>query len=296
MICFVTAAFFVVPTLSGQAGSGRGAAGSGAPGGGTSQGRSGAAIDVVEMQSRTLYTTVAGRLHPAITVPHVSTAAGTVTAVHVGMGQRVAAGVPLFTIERDAATGSFAPVVIRSRVAGTVSRINVQLHHEVRNGETGVVIMQPSEAVLTAFVSDKDVSGVTLDSTVEAVDPRGQVLPGRLVAISPEPDYQTGLFELQFVFPSADGWAGRFVTVGLPVDSVRGVFVSRELLVRRYGQYYLWSVTDEDRLRLQRVSTGITVGDEILITDGLEPGDRYLQILSGREAEGAQLQPESRGN
>ncbi|MFP4618781.1 MAG: efflux RND transporter periplasmic adaptor subunit [Spirochaetaceae bacterium] len=262
--------------------------------------RSGELIATAEQQERILHSSVAGRLRSAIRVPHTSSAGGTVTRIHVRVGEFAEAGTPLYTIERDESAGSFAPLVVRSRISGIVSEVSVNLYSETSSGETGVVIIDPRELSLSVYLSDKDVSSVEPGLEVEAVDAAGRSIFGTLYAVSPEPDYDTGLYRLLFEFSvekesddkgqmAATPWAGRFVRVELPVDTIEGIFIPRELLVRRYGQYYLWTVTEENTLELREVKTGMTKGGDILIRSGLSEGDRYLRETSGRESEGMKV-------
>jgi multidrug efflux pump subunit AcrA (membrane-fusion protein) len=261
-------------------------------------------IAVATEEHRTLTTTVAGRLRPVVSVPHTATVNGVVTAIHVRIGETVAPDSPLYTIERDETLGSFAPVIVRARVAGVVSELPVRLFNEVRGGDPGAVVIDPRRLSLETFITDKDIDRVEPGMVVEARTARGEVLPGRLVARSPEADYRTGLYRLFFEFAPPDAGqtragqsgagqttagqsgAGQFVTVDLPVVSLSGVFVAQDLPVRRYGQYYLWVVTDRNTLRLQQVTPGMVVEDEVRITSGLTPGMRYLRETTGREREG----------
>ncbi|MBN2050033.1 MAG: HlyD family efflux transporter periplasmic adaptor subunit [Spirochaetales bacterium] len=276
-----------------------GGPGSGPPGGGSRGAQNaGAAFDTVATavpEEKNIYTTVAGRLRPALTVSHPSPVAGTVSAVHVRLGQEVVKNEPLFTVVRDESAGSFAPVVVRSRIDGIVSSVSARLYNEIRSAEVGLEVIDPSLLMLRTYLSDKDAPSVRVGMKVEAVNSRGMRISGRLVSLSPEPDYQTGLFYLDFEFrdpssmggnSSAPNWLGQFVRVDLPVETVRGIFVSQNLLVRRYGQYYLWTVTEEKTLRLQRIQTGITIDETVLIQTGLQEGDNYLRVITGRETEG----------
>jgi multidrug efflux pump subunit AcrA (membrane-fusion protein) len=111
-----------------------------------------------------------------------------------------------------------------------------------------------------------------------------------LTVRSQEPDYQTGLFALTFEFlDGPQARVGEFFLIDLPVDVSRGVFVSRDLIVRRYGKYFVWTVDEESTLRLQQVTVGASFDDDVQITSGLEAGERFLSRLSGREREGQQV-------
>ncbi|TVR70541.1 MAG: HlyD family efflux transporter periplasmic adaptor subunit [Spirochaetaceae bacterium] len=288
-IVTVLALLLVTPGYGQAPGGGPGGGAGGGPGGARASRDNGEAPYLVASRSeRVLNTTVAGRLRPALSVPHAATVNGFVTAIHVQVGDHVPVGAPLYTIERDETLGSYAPVVMRSRVAGVVSELPVRLWNEVRSGDTGAVIIDPGRLLLETYITDKDADQVEAGMAVEAVTATGRVVPGRLLARSPEPDYQTGLFRLRFEFTpdTGENLAGRFVTVDLPVVRLEGIFVAQDLLVRRYGQYYLWVITAQDTLRLQQVSLGTTVEEEILVTSGLTPGMRYLRNPTGREREG----------
>jgi multidrug efflux pump subunit AcrA (membrane-fusion protein) len=107
---------------------------------------------------------------------------------------------------------------------------------------------------------------------------------------SQEPDYQTGLFSLTFHFPNTQRThIGEFVMVELPIDRTRGLFVRRDLVVRRYGKYFLWIVDENQQLEAREVKLGEIFGDLVEIQEGLREGERYLTRLTGREKEGAQV-------
>lgn len=292
-----------LPVLQAQTGPG---ATGGGPGGGTG-GRSGPGaatgerpaerntnVAVAAVQEKQIYSSVAGRLRPVHSIAHTAPSAGTVMEVHVVLGQRVRKDSPLYTITRDSSTGSYAPVIVRARIGGVVSAVSVSLYNEIRSGENGVTIIDPSYLQLDVFLSDKDVHALRPGMQIEAVNAREQRIPGRLVSISPEPDYQSGLYRLHFEFilgtqEAALNWTGQFVRVDIPVETVDGIFIPQDLLVRRYGQYYIWTVSDEDTLRLTRIQTGISIDDYILVSTGLREGTRYLRQTSGRETEGMPL-------
>ncbi|TVR59720.1 MAG: HlyD family efflux transporter periplasmic adaptor subunit [Spirochaetaceae bacterium] len=269
---------------------GAGGAFGGSPGGATArtEREPTEAIGVVEPGERVFTTTVGGRLRPVNTVSHPATATGIVSAVHVSVGRTVAAGEALFTVDRDDVAGSFAPVVIRARIAGTVSQVNARRDNEIRSGENGVSIIDTREFTLTAQVSDKDAFYVPVGDPVTGTLPDGAQIAGVLQSRSPEPDYQTGLFSVVFRFSgSARLFPGQFVTIDLPVETVRAVFLPQSLLVRRYGRFYVWTVTADNTLSMREVRTGRTHGDDIEIVEGLRPGDRYLRQRRGNEREGA---------
>jgi multidrug efflux pump subunit AcrA (membrane-fusion protein) len=96
------------------------------------------------------------------------------------------------------------------------------------------------------------------------------------------------LFELTFRFPDSQRVSiGEFVLIDLPVERLRGLFVPRDAVVRRYGKYFLWIVNGSQNLEAREVRPGQVFGDLVAIGEGLNPGERYLQVLTGREREGS---------
>jgi len=245
------------------------------------------AVGPVEISERVFTTVVGGRLQPAVAAEHAATVGGIVAEVRVSVGQRVEAGDVLYTVRRSDTAGEFAPVVVSARIAGSVASVAVRAGSEVRSGETGVTVIDTREYLMTALISDKDAFDVQVNRPVVGRSADGSAVPGTLVSRSLEPDYQTGLFTLTFRFPgTATTFPGQFLSVGLPVESVRGIFVSQRLLFRRYGRYYLWSVSQEQKLTAHEVTPGRAHGDDVQIVAGLEPGDRILLQRRGGEREG----------
>jgi multidrug efflux pump subunit AcrA (membrane-fusion protein) len=249
-------------------------------------------LPIAEAQVTEEYNTVSagGRLQPRTRIEHQAIAGGYVLSVAVDVGRQVSVGEELFTIKRDDLTESYKPVVISSRINGIVSKVLVQKEDEVRSGETGVIVIGTEGYILEASISDKDAFKVDVGERITGHTMEGDTVQGRLISRSPEPDYTTGLFYLTFAFPnSQNAYIGQFVMVDLPVDRVNGIFVERELLVRRYGTFYLWTVDDSNTLHAREVKTGPIFGDKILIKEGLSAGERYLTRLTGREREGQKL-------
>lgn len=182
--------------------------------------------------------------------------------------------------------------MVTARIAGLVSAVSVQPSDSISAGQKGVTIVGTGGYLLEATISDKDAFKVNVGEGIIGHTVDGKVLRGFLTSRSIEPDYSTGLFSLTFEFPNGqDTHVGEFVMVDLPVDRTRGIFLNRELLVRRYGKFFVWIVNNEKVLEIKEVKTGTVIGDEVLILEGLNAGDSYLSRLTGREKEGNPVTP-----
>ncbi len=250
-------------------------------------------LPVAEAHVSEQYHTIAvgGRLQPQSRIVHATTSAGYIQAVRVQVGQTVREGEELFSIRRkDDVMNLYKPVPVVARIGGRVSEVLVKGEEEVSEGEPAVVILGSEGYLLEATVSDKDAFLIDVGQTVSARTPAGTAIRGVLSSRSEEPDYSTGLFTLTFHFPDSQNInIGEFVTVELPVDRTRGLFVPREAVVRRYGSYFLWIVDEEGRLEARKVVLGTTFGDLVLVREGLKNGEHYLVELTGREREGERI-------
>ena len=261
--------------------------------GGRQGGQGGGLLAVAKFETRTTSISVAGRLEPARRIGHTVGVAGFVEAIHVRIGDRVAAGQPLVTVSRDAPGESYRPLVVVSLIAGQVSEIQLMPGAEVRPGAAAVTVIDDSGFRLVTALSDKDAFRVaTMEkSTVAARSADGVRLQGSLSSVSAEPDYATGLFNATLRFDAQAGTRiGMVLFMDLPVESLRGIFVGQGLIVRRFGRSVMWVVGDDDKLKQVPVTAGKPYGEDILVSSGLAPGTRYPARLTGYEKEGQSLQ------
>ncbi len=287
---FVIIIFFVfISLLSAQQGSGM--SGSGRPSGGApASGRPGNLILEAEVSKRSKSISVVGRLEPRSRIIHNSSVSGAIGELFVDIGDQVQAGDHLFRIDRNDIGQSFKPVYVDSRISGIVSEIDIQIYSDIREGSRVVTIVATDSYVARAVISDKDAFKIKVGQKVSGTNPEGLSISGTLIGRSQEPDYNTGLFKLNFEFPQKEGfYIGSFILIQLSTDQVEGIFISRDLLVRRYGKYFLWLVDSEARLTAREVKSGAIFENDVQIISGLNPGDRYLSRITGKETEGMEV-------
>jgi len=251
-------------------------------------------IAEAEISRRSNSISVAGRLEPSSRIVHKASVEGYISTVSVEEGDYVQAGDHLFRIDRKDIGQTFKPVYVDARISGIVSEIDIQIYSDISAGSPGVTIVATDNYTVEAVVSDKDAFKITVGQTVTGHNPDGLSISGTLTGRSQEPDYNTGLFSLTFQFPEKEGfYIGSFILIQLPTDQLRGIFISRDLLVRRYGSYYVWVLDTENKFAAREIVTGAAFGNEVHIISGLNPGEKYLTSLTGNETEGMELK---RGN
>jgi multidrug efflux pump subunit AcrA (membrane-fusion protein) len=258
---------------------------------GRSPDRAGAPVVVSRVTEQFHTISVGGRLEPKSRIVHRAHNAGVVRSLTVEEGDFVRAGQELFSTGRtDDVERVYEPYVVASRIAGLVSEVHIQVEDEIEESDPAVVIIGTEGYVLDAYISDKDAFKVDIGQQVSARTVGGSTITGTLVTRSQEPDYETGLFTLTFHFPNSQRtYVGEFVIIDLPVDRTTGLFVRRDLVIRRYGKYFLWIVDENQTLEAREVVLGPAFGDLVKIDGGLQAGEKYLSRITGREKEGQKI-------
>lgn len=121
---------------------------------------------------------------------------------------------------------------------------------------------------------------------------------GRLQAAEPNVDPQTGVvtLRLQFANPDLLLLPGMYVQVEMPVDMAENVFlVPQEGVVRdRRGRPNAWVVNGEGAIEERPLTIVQDRGDDWVVSDGLEAGDRLVVAGFQKAAPGATVTPEER--
>ncbi|MGA7147606.1 MAG: biotin/lipoyl-binding protein [Microbacterium sp.] len=208
---------------------------------------------------------------------------GTVTAVHVGNGQSVAAGQVLFTIKRDEPVRNIDVVAPE---AGDVSEIAVVKGQPASVGAELATLTPARYHVLST------VEPVQLYRLLNAPAEATVTIPG-----GPEPFVCTGLdvnvaedgtTSVQCAVP-----AGQVVFSGLPatlditVGTVADALVIPTTAVKGgSGSGLVWAdAGDGSEPEERSVTLGVSDGTMVEVTDGLAEGDMIRQFVPGAAAE-----------
>jgi len=247
--------------------------------------------------------TVGGRLNPIRKIAHSLPVEGYVEALFVSPGKRVTKGEELLQINREVIGESFRPVYLTARIDGLVSQIHVYSKEEVRSGTLGITIIDDSRFSLSASLSDRDSQGVKalIGQRVSGKNSQDEEFQGIIRSLSPEPDYETGLFTLHLEFPPQRGLTlGTVLFVDLPVEKPQGITVEKTALFTEGEQTFLWLLGKDNTLTKQEVTLGKENRETFEIPNGLTQGDRYIREIGGNEEAGLSLkdliQRNMRGN
>ncbi|MGC9313917.1 MAG: efflux RND transporter periplasmic adaptor subunit, partial [Sediminispirochaetaceae bacterium] len=247
-------------------------------------------VEVSELKARDLYRSVfyGCRLQPAARFVHRSPLTGSLESIAVRTGQRVRQGDILFTVRRELAGRSYNSVPVRASSGGVVADYDLRPGDPVQENQALLTVLDDGAFTGEILVSDKDIGTVRIgDSCVVFEDRKPTNTIGQVTLISPEPEYETGLFPVELRFSRSPGlFIGKFIRVELRKEPYHGLAVPSENIVRKYGEDHLYIVSD-DVVELRPVTVGASYGDLVTITDGVSGGELFVTSSTRRISDGA---------
>lgn len=130
---------------------------------------------------------------------------------------------------------------------------------------------------------------LTVQATISGDE--GSPLVGELSFIDNSVDPNTGTIMLKAAYPNGEGrlWPGQFVNVVLELTSQPDVTVipSQALQTGQKG-FYIYVVTEKGNVEYRDVVAGLRVEQEVVITQGVQPGEKVvtdgqLSLVPGAE-------------
>jgi len=110
-------------------------------------------------------------------------------------------------------------------------------------------------------------------------DNRLSLSTGKLLLVDNAVDQATATIRLKAIFPNADDrlWPGEFVNARLLLETRSNVVAVPASAIQRGPQgLFVWIVTANDTAVVRQIQVGPTSGDLIIVTSGLNDGDRVV--------------------
>jgi membrane fusion protein, multidrug efflux system len=111
-----------------------------------------------------------------------------------------------------------------------------------------------------------------------------ELAEGKLLTVDNEIDTTTGTSRLKAVFPNSDYalFPNQFVNVRLWLDTKRGAIIAPAVAIQRGPTgTFVYLVKNDSTVAVRPVRVGLTVGNNVSIDEGIEPGDRV--VVDGAE-------------
>ncbi|MCF7948061.1 MAG: efflux RND transporter periplasmic adaptor subunit [Spirochaetia bacterium] len=246
-------------------------------------------VKLASLESMNLYRSVfyGSRLRPQNRYPQRAPIAGTLEDIAVSAGQQVSRGQLLGSVRRDLSGRNYKSVEIIADHSGTVAHYELRPGDPVQEKQDILTILDTSALLGEIWVSDKDITSVRPGDTAvvfESSEPTD--IRGRVAAVPPEPDYESGLFKVEVEFRPQPGlFIGKFLRIELRKEPYRGLAVPSEHIQRKYGKDHLFIVSD-GVVELREVQTGASYDELVAITGGAEAGEQYVVSAGQRIGDG----------
>lgn len=192
---------------------------------------------------------------------------------------------------RDAAAAKLAQTRIVAPAGGTILDRSVEPGDIVQPGKRLMTLAQDGSTRLTALIDEKNLALVKIgQAAIAAADAfPGQRFAATLDYLSPGIDVQRGTVEAKFGVPSPPAFLRSDMTVSIdigvadkdnalvvPASAVRDAGLPEPwVLVLRNGRAERLPVRLGARTPARsEIVSGVSAGDEIIVTPGIEPGQR----------------------
>ncbi|MFW6197331.1 MAG: efflux RND transporter periplasmic adaptor subunit [Myxococcota bacterium] len=169
--------------------------------------------------------------------------------------------------------------VVRAPFDGVVAEVKVEQGEVAAPGAPIVRLVQLDPAIISLSVADRDVVALRPGAGVHIrTDARGAVYEGEVTRISPAADLETRTVRVEVEVPNPDGelLPGMIATVevGSRIDGDHLLLPQHVLVTRRKGNGLF--VLDDGKARWRPVELGEVLGGQVVVKDGVAPGDRVV--------------------
>ncbi|MFW5711014.1 MAG: efflux RND transporter periplasmic adaptor subunit [Spirochaetota bacterium] len=255
-------------------------------------------VKVAVLETMNLYRSVfyGSRLRPQERYPQRAPINGTVETIAVSPGQRVSRGQPLAAVRRDLSGRNYKSVEISADRSGTVGRYELRPGDPVQENQELLTILDTSTLRGEIWISDKDIAAIRPgDTAVVFENSVPTEIRGRVVSVPPEPDYESGLFNVEVEFSRQPGlFVGKFLRIELRKDPYSGLAVPSEHIQRKYGKDHLFIVND-GVVELREVEIGASYDEMVAISGGVAAGEQYVVSAGQRISDGTPVKIEGAG-
>jgi multidrug efflux system membrane fusion protein len=164
------------------------------------------------------------------------------------------------------------------------------VHANDTNGLAVITQLQPIAVIFTIPedqlppVLAKLRQGVKMRADAYDRDQTKKLAEGTLLTVDNEIDATTGTSRLKAVFPNSDYalFPNQFVNIMLWLDTKRGAIIVPAVAIQRGPTgTFVYLIKNDDTAAVRRVRVGLTVGNDVSIDEGLDPGDRV--VVDGAE-------------
>jgi len=189
---------------------------------------------------------------------------------------------------------------IRSPVDGRTGDLNIEEGNLVRSSDAELVTINQVHPVYVTFsVPENRLAEIrkymAAGPLSVVASPPGDANPtetGQLSFIDNTVDSTTGTIKLKATFTNNDSrlWPGQFVNVALRLKTLQNAVVApvRAIQMGQDGEF-AYVVKSDQSAEMRPVTTGLRIGEEVVIEKGIEKGETIVIEGQGRLAPGMKV-------
>jgi multidrug efflux pump subunit AcrA (membrane-fusion protein) len=226
------------------------------------------------------YIEVNGDVVTRTTVDIYPETAGKLTMIAVRVGDYVTKDQVVAEVDPSRPGTKFVASPVKSPIAGTIIEVPGRIGATISPSVPVARVGQLGELEIRTEVAERFISKMRLglDAVIRFDAYPEERFAARVTEISPVVDPQTRTLEVELRLLRRDSRvkAGMFGEVKIITDKKAGIVkVPSEVLVRRYGQYFVFVVAGETVER-REVNPGIEIDNKLEISRGLAPEEELV--------------------
>lgn len=189
---------------------------------------------------------------------------------------------------------------ITAPVTGRVGLRAIDQGNYAQTSDTGGIValtqLDPISVVFTLtedqlpLVMKRLATGATLKAIAYDRSQSRKLAEGRLTAVDNQINVTTGTAKLRAEFDNADNslFPNQFVNIQLIVDTLHDVVLAPQAgILHGAPGNFVYVAKDDHTVAMRPVKVGPSQGDQIVITDGLQPGDKIVTDGTDKLRDGA---------
>ncbi|MGH9728580.1 MAG: MdtA/MuxA family multidrug efflux RND transporter periplasmic adaptor subunit [Candidatus Acidiferrales bacterium] len=171
--------------------------------------------------------------------------------------------------------------------------------------QTGLLVITQVHPIAAIFTLPQDQmmavykklrQGAKLPADAYDRDDTTKIASGTLLTIDNQIDTTTGTYKLKAMFPNADNalFPNQFVNIHLLVDTKQGLVIIPAAALQRGPQgTYVYAVAPGNTVKIHTVAVALTNGNQIGLSNGLQPGDQVVTDGLDKLQDGSKIEPRS---
>lgn len=240
------------------------------------------------------YIEVNGDVRTTTSIDVYANTAGEVVRLYTSVGRTMQAEELIAEIDPSRPGQNFALSPVTAPIAGTVTRLPVRVGSQVTLAAPIAEISRTTELEIVVQIAERFISKVSvgLPATVHLDAFPGEVFDARVTELNPVVDPTTRTLEVTLRFTRIDRRirSGMYAAVRIITEQKENIVkVPADVLVRRFGETFVFVVRDDGTAERRLVTPGIEIDNVLEITAGLTPEERVVYQGQALLAEGAQV-------